>query len=566
MKRFENAIVNIFQTMKIRTRIIIFLIIFTIIPAVILFVITNTGLHKINVTYIKNYVNASQQMTEKNLTKYIARINSSYLGVLGSDDFFHQLQKLYSGEDVMVEINELLDQLVTEYISDIDIIGENRSIYKCRKQNDVHFDAGLDISEENNWKKRVLDDDGNYYYILCKKLINVHSQKNMGYIIFYLPETGISDTFDYVKSGDDVYLVDGNNQIVSCADKRRIGNISVYDSKSKFYPVSFDHERYYVAMHTMQNSEYDFPADWILTEVISTKPTDDLLYYLRKYLIILIALIILIVPILSIWLSKQAIYSISSLQKEMRDFNMGTIKKKRRKSKKENEIAILESNFDDMIGRIQDLIEKNNIEKEKQRVAELNALQAQINPHFVYNTLDSISWMAKKEKQTDIVNMVYALSNFFRISLHDGDKYITVEKEIEHVKSYLNVEQIRFNDKFDAEFDIETGIEEEKMLKILLQPIVENAIKHGIRPKKGKSIIQISVWSENEFIFFRVADNGVGYDIENPPKRIGNGGYGLKNVIERIKMEYGQDCGVEIVSAEGEGTMVTITIKKMKQG
>lgn len=231
-----------------------------------------------------------------------------------------------------------------------------------------------------------------------------------------------------------------------------------------------------------------------------------------------------------------------------------------------DEINALEISYNNLLQRIQELIEKNNLEKERQRELELIALQAQINPHFIYNTLDAIAWLAKLKNQDDIERLVIALATFFRICLHHGDKYILVAEEIALVKSFVSIEQVRFPGKFNVIYDIEQEILAYRMLKIIIQPIVENAIKHGIGRKNGPGEITVTGKRDGDLLRFKVTDDGVGIDlrhnvIDQLPYTIAGGGYGLRNVDERIKLEYGQQYGIEFFSEMGRGTAVTINIK-----
>ena len=211
-----------------------------------------------------------------------------------------------------------------------------------------------------------------------------------------------------------------------------------------------------------------------------------------------------------------------------------------------------------------ELIERNNIEKEKQRRAELAALQAQINPHFIYNALDAIAWYAKIEKQSYLADMVYELATFFRISLHKGENIIKVSEEISHVESYIAIEQMRFPGVFEVEYKIQEDLLDEKMIKIILQPIVENSIKHGFDNMDSGGKINITGYkNENGDIIFEIEDNGHGMDFNPLYVEKSKRGYGIRNVNERIRLEYGEEYGLSYNSIPGEGTIVKVKLKKI---
>ncbi|UUZ80247.1 sensor histidine kinase [Paenibacillus sp. P26] len=201
---------------------------------------------------------------------------------------------------------------------------------------------------------------------------------------------------------------------------------------------------------------------------------------------------------------------------------------------------------------------------------ELIAHQAQINPHFLYNTLDAIGWLAKIHKQNEIEKMVIALSSFYRLSLHKGDKYITVEEEIGIVQSYVAIEALRFPGKFEVQYDIAEDILAFKMLKIIIQPLIENAIKHGISGKRGKGLVTIRGYRSGDSLRFEITDDGAGFDVgtfkkQGEPRPYKGGGYGIRNVNERIQLEYGFGYGVEIRSTVGAGTTSVVTVR-IKEG
>ncbi len=231
-----------------------------------------------------------------------------------------------------------------------------------------------------------------------------------------------------------------------------------------------------------------------------------------------------------------------------------------------DELYELEKNYDDMIKRLFQLMDQNKENMEIQRKLEIDALQMQINPHFLYNTLDAIAWMAKIKKQSEIEKLVINLAKFFRLSLHKGDKYIYLKEETELIEHFLEIERIRFPNTIEYHCDLADGVGDYKTLKLILQPIVENCIKHGFDGKDGIGTITISAKSVGDDILIDVADNGCGFVVpedflkKNTTKS--SSGYGLYNVNERIRLEYGQGYGLTVKSQLGVGTTVTVKIKK----
>jgi two-component system sensor histidine kinase YesM len=185
--------------------------------------------------------------------------------------------------------------------------------------------------------------------------------------------------------------------------------------------------------------------------------------------------------------------------------------------------------------------------------AELKALQAQINPHFLYNTLSSIYWLAKLGMSEQAAQAAVLLSeNFKYVTAKDGDM-VTVEDELNHVKHYIEIQNVRYNGRIDAKWDVDESLYGAGMLKFVLQPIIENAIYHGLEPKIGPWELSIALHREGDEMVFKITDNGVGMDVASARK-----GYGMKNVHERICLKYGEGYGCTCESSLGEGTIVSI--------
>lgn len=235
------------------------------------------------------------------------------------------------------------------------------------------------------------------------------------------------------------------------------------------------------------------------------------------------------------------------------------------------EIGALSQSFGHMVVRIQQLMEKVREEEITLRKAELRALQAQINPHFLYNTLDSIGWMCEEERTQEAVEMVNALAKLFRISISKGHEIIMVEKELEHARSYLKIEKFRYKEQFSYSFDVEEECLKYYCNKITLQPIIENAIYHGLDRMVDEGEIRISVKSRENNLIFIVEDNGIGMT-EEQCREILEGtsgdktGIGIRNVNNRIKIYFGEEYGIRIQSEPDEGTRVIITMPKIREG
>ncbi len=236
-----------------------------------------------------------------------------------------------------------------------------------------------------------------------------------------------------------------------------------------------------------------------------------------------------------------------------------------------DEIAILTRNFNDMTQEIGILVEDIKKNQENLHLIEMKLLQAQINPHFLYNTLDTIVWLAEMKKNEEVVAIVTYLSSFFRTTLSKGKDFITIQEEELHVESYMNIQKFRYQDVMDFEIHIDKELYPYTIPKLMLQPLAENALVHGVRNKRGNGHILITGKKDGDNIIFQVADDGRGMDkkeldklrqciANNNNNATDNGGFGIVNVNQRIRSYYGKDYGVSFESELGRGTTATITI------
>ncbi len=278
----------------------------------------------------------------------------------------------------------------------------------------------------------------------------------------------------------------------------------------------------------------------------------------------IIAACILISILASIVFSRLIVLDIEKLQRNMKSVEEGDLAIQVT-SDAADEIGDLIRGFGSMIEKINHLINKVYEGKLLQKQYEMRALQAQINPHFLYNSLSLINWKALEAGKEDISKLTLALSSFYRTSLNRGSNVLTIEQELENMKSYLEIQLCMHDNSFDVVLDVDKGILPYQTLNLLLQPLVENAIEHGIDLLEDrKGIVKITGQMDQDKIYLCVADNGVGIEPEllSSILEFKTRGYGVRNVNERIKLFYGEEYQLQIESREGEGTKSIITIPR----
>ncbi len=319
------------------------------------------------------------------------------------------------------------------------------------------------------------------------------------------------------------------------------------------------------SVQTLENSTWRVVGVSSFEELISDGQHEALRMVGISAIVILAASVVL-----SILLSRTLSLPIHDLILAMRSFEKSADNFTYEPVTGVREVQNLSASFGHMVRKIQQLMVTVRSEEVNLRKTELKALQAQINPHFLYNTLDSISWMCERGKNAEAVEMVGALAKLFRISISKGHELIPIRSEVQHAQSYLQIQSVRYRNQFAYRFEVDENCLDFLCNKITLQPIIENAIYHGINGLVDEGEITIRVTSEGEDILFIVEDNGVGMEPEQiteifTRKPDGKAGIGIKNVNDRLKIWFGERYGLHIESEPDCGTRVTVRMPKVRE-
>ncbi|QJD86875.1 cache domain-containing sensor histidine kinase [Cohnella herbarum] len=303
-------------------------------------------------------------------------------------------------------------------------------------------------------------------------------------------------------------------------------------------------------------SEYrNQTTGWTLLHLIQKKELLKQSNRIGTATTLIASLIALVALLLSVIISGTITKPLIQIKKMMVDWNKGAREFDGKFS--EDEVGTIGETFKRITSENEELAKRLIHSELKEREAELRALQAQIKPHFLYNTLDSIYWMARLQKNKEAAQMALSLSESFKLSLNKGKETIPVYKELQHIEHYMTIQNIRYNNRFAYHANVDESILSTEILKLIVQPLVENAIYHGLEPKLGEGKIEVSGTKEGDYLVFIIEDDGVGIEDMSVTRQ----GYGLTNVKERIELYYGATSIFRITSEEGVGTKVEIRFK-----
>lgn len=425
---------------------------------------------------------------------------------------------------------------------------------------------------------------GQYQWVVsCSSGYNLERDgANDGVILVDLNFNLIEDMVSRIAIGDKgyIFIIDDNGEMVY-HPKRELIYSGIRTEKIEEILASESGElRVEVDGYLTDYIITDAPfSSWKIIGKVFVEDINSYRESLQSYFFSLIAISLIIAVLLSFILASSILSPVNRLLEGIDTFQTGQLDVDVH-VEVENELGLLTTSFNNMTKRIKALVEENKRSERNKRKSELEALQAQINPHFLYNTLDSIVWMGEANRTDEVVKMTSSLAKLFRISINKGQEYISLKQEIEHVESYLTIQKMRYGDKLNYEIDVDPQLLNERIIKILLQPIVENAIYHGIKQLPGEGLVQIRVYKEmNEdgskaYMHIEIEDNGLGMDKATIGKLLRGeissdtkgSGVGVYNVDQRIKLYYGDDYGMDIKSELFEGTIITLVLPYGERG
>lgn len=416
-----------------------------------------------------------------------------------------------------------------------------------------------------------------YVFSVARMIKETNANRKIGMIMININTDYLANICANVKSvaGERVLVLDEKNNICYDTEEK---NITLTPGDPQFdipalAGLSLKKERNSIAIgksNYIVTSVVSEASGWKLVRIMPEAQLYSSVWDLRAVVTAILLSFVIISLLLSISISYSITKPLNKLMQTIKLINQGDFSL-RFKVKHNDEVGQLGRRFNDMMDMIDNLVNTVHVTQIREREAELHALQAQINPHFIYNTLESIRLEARSNGNGPTADMVYALGKLLRYSINIKYKVVTVRDELDHLKNYLYLLNYRFDNKFSMVVDVEESLYGMKVIKLIFQPIVENSIYHGLETKDEDGIVRLTGRRTDGATVFDIEDNGrgmTGEQVEQLNERINDftsfdqteGSIGLKNINERIKLQYGNTCGITVRSEPGVGTTVRITL------
>lgn len=588
---------------SMRSKWMLLLILFSLTPLLVMgiisFSISRSTINDKATEYSEHLLN----QTADNLDTRLGIYKEMLMQVVGNDEIVGMLRKLNGTDPAQFDLDSL--SLTTKLST---IVATNQDAQSISFVSDRHYIKGIyrwssrtktdaapylqTLEDGSNFRwyptryatfVDSLNSQSSYVFSLAKQLYKISDDSPLGIVaVLDIREEVIKELVSKAVSNNrdlQSFIVDGNGRLVSYPDDALIGKsvaevlgpdgyarISGAGTDGLKFPLSYKGNKLVVNVRQLHTN------DWKVVNVISKSA----LYQDSNRLLqisLAIALVCIVFSIATaIVLTNSITKPILQMIKLMKRVMSGDMSVRYKGKPRHDEFDVLGNSFNYMVTRIDELLHAVYIEQDQKRVAELKALQAQINPHFLYNTLDIIKWTALIQKANHAAEMVSLLSRLLRISIGKGEETVTVEEEIEHVQCYLGIQKFRFNFNIETAVEIADDVRQLRTPKLILQPIVENAILHAFVDRETGGRILIRCEREpGGGILFTVSDNGVGMNPEQAgtllsgqaDDRERTGGIGLANVDERVKLICGPAYGIRIDTKPGAGTHIGIRLPRM---
>lgn len=563
---------------SVKQKIILLALFSTIIPLFIIGPFTFLYLNKV----IENKVSESTlnflSAVDWNINTFDTNIENISNSIFASDDIQEYLSykkvspRLFMLETRSINTLENITVVNEPYINAIYIgngqheflkLNSGESNYTDNIYNQIKAASWYKILKQSGWRGGWINGDetslvkGDHNPLMFGRVIrDIGTSDEIGVSIISVDKDIFNNMFKDIETDGDILILNNKNIIYFSGSEKGlkakdIANSLEYTGKKGDVVKEIDGTKYSLNFQTNKKT------NWKIVSIIPYENIIKELNYVRIIAASLLVISFLIAIISALLISKKItkqleLLRIMTRKMELREYISGI------KFDDNDEIGKIGNRFVELYNRNNELAAKLYESQLKEKEAELLALQSHINPHFLYNTLNSIYWMAEKAKVKPIAKVAVSLSKLFKLTLNNGNHITSVRNEIEQVKSYLQIQNIRFDNKIEYSIDIDPTMFDEKMIKLLLQPLVENAVQHGLEHQNRQGKITINGLKNEGKMIFEVIDNGVGFNSEEILLK--NQGYALKNINERLRLHYGPEFGLNITSKINIGTKVVLSV------
>ncbi len=607
-----NWILNRLKKISFKSKLIFSFIFVSIMPILLVQTISYYNTAETMKENVNELIKVNLTQTEKNLNTTL----NSYMDILyqiyTDDEIIELVNKVNGQSENAMEISLLRDKLSKltnskEGIRSIAIL--------CSSGKSVFYDTLTASSIESSWITKNYDKKLYYSNVIKSKgsvLIPTSYTSQLGdkkYYLFHIANKMVDfsdirkdpigvivisiDEDIIFKASNDIesinqskngvkninFIIDRDGQIISFLDKKFIGtNISEYsldkpnESINK-YSGLINSVSYLNGNSVISNELLDEKMGWIIVNAVDQSYLFSKVYLTQKFTIFFGVLILLFSIVVIIYVTQNFSGSIGKILKAMKTAQEGELSVRVEIDEgDDDDISAIASRFNKMIYKINQLVEEVKSATFKQKDAEIRALEAQINPHFLYNTLDAINWMAIEKEEYEISNMLKSLAQILRYSVNKSNSVVKLREEIEWLKQYIYLQQMRFNFSFECSMDIDENVLSCHIHKLLFQPFIENTIIHGFEGLEKGGKIKISIKDMESTIQITIEDNGKGMkeeivetlnSFENIKIQTNGSGLGVKNVFNRIKMYYGENGSWRVESKLGIGTIIYLKVPKL---
>lgn len=580
----ENKKKSFWENSNIRSSIFIYFTVTAVVAILFIGITLYTRLSNELFTTMKEENQSLVNQVSRSVDSYIRTViklsDSLYYGViknadLSEDAINNEITLLYDNNKDNIENIALFsrDGKLMEAVpaarlkNNVDVTEEAWFQNALEKTDNIHFSQPQ--------VQYVFDNmEGQYHWVISLSRAVELTQgpfTTQGVLLIDIRYTSFEQLFEDVSLGKGgyIYLINSDGEIVYHPRAQLIdaGRVKENNLAAAAYREG-NHEETFLGENRMVTVKAVGYTGWKVVGVVPATGISFNSIKMKLFIVFIVGVILFFLALINSYISTRITTPIKELEKSLNAIEEGNLKAPVYIGGS-YETRHLGRSIKNMAAQIQVLMDDIVAEHESKRKREFDTLQSQINPHFLYNTLDIIVWMIENEKKSEAVRVVTALARFFRISLSKGKSVIPVRDELEHIRNYLMIQQMRFKNKFTYEFETEEEVLELSSLKLMLQPLVENAIYHGMEFMDGDGEIKIKSWKEEDRLYFSISDNGLGMtedcvrrilseDSVSPSKR--GSGIGVKNVNERIHLYFGEDYGLKIDSEPDEGTVITICL------